>query len=195
MKLSGKSLTGLISTTALHEVRTKLRHEAAIATVTVLALVGLMVAPAVNAAPNTIVNPSLEQTANGLPNCFSQNGWGDHTATWALTAGHTGTVAQSITIANYVSGDRKLMMAENTACAPAVTAGNTYDLSVWYKSTSANNSLTVFRHSSAGWAYWKDLAACRLPPIGHKLPKQRQLSRPEPTNLHLASHYPATALW
>ncbi|HSH56116.1 MAG TPA: galactose oxidase early set domain-containing protein, partial [Candidatus Limnocylindrales bacterium] len=38
-----------------------------------------------------------------------------------------------------------------------VTPGATYNLSVWYTSTSAQNSLTVFRHSIAGWTYWTDL--------------------------------------
>jgi hypothetical protein len=66
-------------------------------------------------------------------------------------------VAQSITLSNYVSGDRKLIMAESADCGPAVTPGNQYDLSVWYKSTSANTSFTLFRHSGAGWTYWTDL--------------------------------------
>lgn len=123
----------------------------------VAAAPALPAAPAY-AAPAEVVNADLEQAPNGVPNCFSQAGWGDHTVAWALTAdAHSGANAQSLTISNYVSGDRKLMMAENATCAPAVAAGNTYDLSVWYKSTAARNSLTVFRHSAAGWTYWTDL--------------------------------------
>ena len=114
--------------------------------------------PIVQAAPADIENPSLELTVNNAPICFSQSGWGDHTYSWSLTNdAHTGTVAQSITLSNYVSGDRKLIMTESTDCGPAVTPGNQYDLSVWYKSTSASVSLTVFRHSGAGWTYWTDL--------------------------------------
>jgi hypothetical protein len=110
------------------------------------------------AAPAAVTNADLEQATNGVPNCFSQAGWGEHTATWSLVAGaHSGTKAQSITISNYVSGDRKLMVSENATCAPAVTPGESYDLSVWYKSTAAQNSLTLFRHSVAGWTYWTDL--------------------------------------
>lgn len=109
------------------------------------------------AAPQTLTNPSLEQVTAGKPDCFTQAGWGQHTVNWQLVAGRTGAVAESLTIANYVSGDRKLMVTESAACAPAVTPGKTYSLSVWYKSTAAKNSLTVFRHSAAGWTYWTDL--------------------------------------
>lgn len=127
--------------------------------VLILALViGLIYPSVVNAAPDTIVNPSLEQTTNNVPNCFGQSGWGDHNFNWSLTNdAHTGTVAQSITLSNYVSGDRKLLLAEAADCAPAVTPGSQYDLSVWYKSTSDNISFTLFRHSGAGWTYWTDL--------------------------------------
>ena len=125
----------------------------------VVSLVSLpaIVGPAANAAPSTLTNADLEQVTGTVPTCYEQAGWGDHSATWSLVAGHSGNVAQSLKIANYVSGDRKLMVSENTACAPAVTPGQTYNLSVWYKSTSAKNSLTVFRHSNAGWTYWTDL--------------------------------------
>lgn len=110
------------------------------------------------AAPVTIVNANLEQAPNGVPSCFTQAGWGQHDVTWALVDGaHSGAKAQSLTVANYVSGDRKLMMAEDAACAPTVTPGESYEASLWYKSTAARNSLTVFRHSVAGWTYWTNL--------------------------------------
>ncbi len=117
-------------------------------------------APIAIAAPAAIVNPSLEQTTNDIPNCFEHSGWGTHTSTWALTtAAHTGTVAQSVTISGYTNGDKKLMMSETADCSPAVTPGETYQLSAWYKSTAAANKMTVFRHSTAGWTYWTDLDA------------------------------------
>jgi hypothetical protein len=110
------------------------------------------------AAPTAVQNPSLEQVTGGQPSCFSRGGWGTSTVTWSLTtAAHTGQVAQSVTVSGYASGDRKLLITENTACAPAVTPGRTYTLSVFYRSTTAKNSLTVFRHSAAGWTYWTDL--------------------------------------
>jgi hypothetical protein len=119
---------------------------------------GFANSPAASAAPTSVQNPSLEQVTNGTPNCFEQSGWGTNTANWSLTtAAHTGTVAQAVAVSGYTNGDRKLLMTENTTCAPAVTPGATYNLSVWYESTSAANSLTVFTHSGAGWTYWTDL--------------------------------------
>lgn len=110
-----------------------------------------------DAAPAGVVNGDLEQVTNGEPNCFSRAGWGDNTATWALTTdAASGQVAQSLTVTNYASGDRKLIMTESGTCAPAVTPGATYALSVAYKSTTPA-SLTVFRHSAAGWTYWTEL--------------------------------------
>jgi len=126
----------------------------------VTVLIGAIGQPFVEAAPASVTNPSLEQTTGGMPNCFEQSGWGTNTTTWSLvTAAHTGTVAQSVAMSGYTNGDRKLMMSENATCAPTVTPGAAYTLSVWYKSTTAANSLTVFRHSTAGWTYWTDLAA------------------------------------
>ena len=114
----------------------------------------------VYAAPATLLNGGLEQVTGATPDCYSQSGWGDHDLAWELTEDtHSGNVAQSVTIGNYVSGDRKLMMTESAACAPAVTPGEAYDISLWYKSSSIRNSLTVFRHSIAGWTYWTDLKA------------------------------------
>jgi hypothetical protein len=50
------------------------------------------------AAFSAVVNGDLEQVT-GQPNCFSQPGWGDTTATWALTTeAHSGRVAQSFPV-------------------------------------------------------------------------------------------------
>ncbi len=109
-------------------------------------------------APTSLLNADLEQVVSGTPYCFSKGGWGTNTASWKITNdAHSGTKAQSLTITNYASGDRKLLMSLNNTCAPAVTPGQMYNLSTWYKSTSTKNSLTVFRHSASGWTYWTDL--------------------------------------
>lgn len=145
-------------------IGTQVRDKAAYVAAAAL-MVGAMLPPVLSfntayAAPATVLNGDLEASSATTPNCYTQAGWGNHAVTWALTNdAHSGTKAQSLTVANYVSGDRKLMMTENDACAPAVTPGQRYDLSVWYKSTAAKNSLTVFRHSAAGWSYWTDLSA------------------------------------
>ncbi len=44
-----------------------------------------------------------------------------------------------------------------------VTAGKQYDLSLWYKTTTPDASLTLFRHdTTAGWQYWTDLKTLDL---------------------------------
>lgn len=125
----------------------------------IILLSGASLIMPVSAAVVTVTNPDLEQVTANIPDCFQQSGWGQHSFNWAITsAAHSGSKAQSATITAYASGDRKLIQTENAACAPGVTAGNTYNISAWYKSTSAKNALTVFRHSIAGWAYWTDVA-------------------------------------
>ena len=120
----------------------------------------VLTGPPARAAPTSIQNPSLEQSTGGIPTCFARSGWGNNTPTWTITTdAHTGSAAQSLTVANYVSGDRKLMMSETATCAPAVIPGKAYTLGAWYKSTSAKNTLTVFRHTATGWTYWTDLTA------------------------------------
>ncbi|HSH55754.1 MAG TPA: hypothetical protein VK983_02940, partial [Candidatus Limnocylindrales bacterium] len=48
------------------------------------------IAPAyVSAAPAAVVNPGLEQSTGSVPTCFSQSGWGQHTASWSLVPGRS----------------------------------------------------------------------------------------------------------
>ncbi len=63
-----------------------------------------------------------------------------------------------VTLTRRVDGDRKALITESAACAPAVTPGKQYDLSLWYKSTTPDTAVTLFRHdTTAGWQYWTDL--------------------------------------
>ena len=131
---------------------------AAVLACAVAAGLAAVAAPQAVAAPAAVQNPSLEQTTGGVPACFSRAGWGTRTTQWQLTtAARTGSVAQSLTISGYASGDAKLMPTENATCAPAVTPGARYTVSVAYKSTTTRNTLTLFRRSAAGWTFWQDL--------------------------------------
>lgn len=113
-----------------------------------------MAAPA-NAGPDNLVqNPSLEDGAT-WPTCFTAAGWGTEGA-WSSVPGRTGARAVALEITGHTDGDRKLMPTETEACAPIVAPGARYDLSIWYTSTSPV-SLTLFRHTAAGWSYWGDL--------------------------------------
>ncbi|BCJ41263.1 hypothetical protein GCM10010168_44390 [Actinoplanes ianthinogenes] len=129
--------------------------------VVLLAVIAATVPAAAQASANLIANPGLEKLdANGFPVCWEKSGWGDQSFTFGLTGpGHTGANAMQITLATAPNGDRKAMMLENPSCAPNVTPHHQYDLSVWYKTTTANTVITMFRHDVAqGWVYWTDLA-------------------------------------
>jgi len=156
----GRTARGGVRGSVRGKVRGRLRAVALAGALTgLLALAAAVPSPAA-AAPAGVQNGDLEQTTAGTPDCFSRSGWGTNTATWALTtAAHSGTVAQSLTVSAYTDGDRKLLISENAVCAPAVTPGTAYRLSVAYTSTSTRTTMTVFRHSAAGWTYWTDLTA------------------------------------
>ncbi len=114
------------------------------------------------AGSNLVVNPGFESTgSDGMPTCWEKAGWGDNDFTVTTTGpeqAHSGSKALSITLTRRVNGDRKAMMLENTSCAPGVTPSRQYDLSLWYKSTTPDAAITVFRHDvQQGWQYWTDL--------------------------------------
>jgi hypothetical protein len=132
----------------------------------VLSSVLVGVAPAA-AATNLIQNDGMETVgADGFPSCWEKSGWGNNDFTFSLvTPAHGGARAMQITMPRRVDGDRKAMMLEAGTCAPKVTAGKQYDLSVWYKTNTPNTLITAFRHDkTAGWQYWMDLK--QLPVVG-----------------------------
>ena len=139
--------------------RTAGRVSARVAIGLIGALVLTVVVPVSSQAVvvNGVQNGDLSAGAGNAFDCFANGGWG--TSTRTLTAvtgrGNTGRAA-SLTLTNWASGDRKLLISQTTGCAPTVTAGRTYQLGVWYTATRPVN-LTVFRHSAAGWTYYTDL--------------------------------------
>ena len=108
------------------------------------------------APPNLVANPSLEE-GEAWPTCFTAAGWGTEAA-WAIAPGREGGRAVSLAITGHTAGDRKLLTSEAPECAVPVTAGESYDVSLWYSSTTTSN-LTMFRQTSAGWTYWGDFGA------------------------------------
>ncbi|MFC4514666.1 galactose oxidase-like domain-containing protein [Streptomyces ehimensis] len=122
----------------------------------------LLAAPApATAGSNLVVNPGLEslRASDAMPTCWEKAGWGDNDFTVTTTdQSHSGGKALALSVTRRVSGDRKVLMAEDSSCAPSVTPSHQYDLSLWYKSTTPDSSVTVFRHDvKAGWQYWTDL--------------------------------------
>lgn len=119
------------------------------------------------AGPNLVKNPGFETPGAGggaMPDCWSRSGWGDNDFTFSTVAdAHSGTKALRVELTRRVDGDRKALVTESAACAPAVQEGKQYDLSLWYKSTTPDAAITLFRHdTTAGWQYWTDLKTLDL---------------------------------
>jgi hypothetical protein len=104
-------------------------------------------------------NPLL-QTSDGSgtnPSCWTAAGYGTNTAafTWSPTGGQTGG-EETINMTSWTSGDAKLVTPfDNGNCAPTVTAGGVYTMSVYYES-SVPVFLTIYsRNATTGvWGYW-----------------------------------------
>ncbi|WP_405673456.1 galactose oxidase-like domain-containing protein [Streptomyces uncialis] len=130
----------------------------------VAAIVGglLLAAPPPASAANLLTNPGFETAGaagSDMPHCWAKSGWGDNDFTFETVAdAHTGTKAMKVELTRRADGDRKAMITENAACAPNVQPGKQYDLGFWYKSTTPDTSVTLFRRdATAGWQYWTDL--------------------------------------
>ena len=106
---------------------------------------------------NALKNASLETVgADGFPQCWTGAGYGTNTPAWSrVTDAADGTYAEKLEITSLTDGDAKLIPSWDSAnCAPLVTVGSTYALSVSYKS-NATTFLTLYRQDTAGtWAYW-----------------------------------------
>ena len=109
---------------------------------------------------NLLQNPSLETASGNTPTCWQLGGSGTNTFSWTHTTdAHTGGFGQSVAISAYTSGDRKLVSAQDSgACAPAVTAGRTYTVSAWYKSTRQPWFYLYYRNAAGTWTYWMQSA-------------------------------------
>ncbi|GGJ08998.1 galactose oxidase-like domain-containing protein [Streptomyces brasiliensis] len=139
---------------------TKYRRRTALAGVGALTAGLLLTSPQSAEAANLIKNASFETAGpDDMPYCWEKSGWGDNDFGFETTAdAHSGTRAMKVTLTRRVDGDRKALITESAECAPVVSAGKQYDLSLWYKSTTPDTSVTLFRHdATAGWQYWTDL--------------------------------------
>ncbi|GAA2909058.1 hypothetical protein Acy02nite_59100 [Actinoplanes cyaneus] len=125
------------------------------------------------AALNLVRNPSLEQRrGTGLtaePVCFQHAGadLAGTTARWSRIAGaHRGVAADQVTVTRWASGDRKLVLSQNTAdssCLAVAEPGVRYGTWVWFKGswpTSGTHPATVcvityYREMTGTWQYWE----------------------------------------
>jgi len=118
--------------------------------------------PAAAVGVNALANPLL-QVADGSgtnPQCWTAAGFGTNSATfsWSPTGGQTGGQS-TVVMSSWTSGDAKLITPfDGGNCAPTVTAGHRYTLSVYYKST-VPVFLTLYSRSTTGtWGYWTQSA-------------------------------------
>jgi hypothetical protein len=105
---------------------------------------------------NLVQNPSLEQSSGDTPRCWLLGGYGTNSYQWTQSSdAQDGKSAGQLTISSLTNGDRKLLTAFSGGCSPAVSAGHSYTVTVWYKS-SASPVIFAFSHdpSSSGYSYW-----------------------------------------
>ncbi|RPF35902.1 galactose oxidase-like domain-containing protein [Streptomyces sp. TLI_185] len=125
----------------------------------------LLTSPQSAEAANLVKNPGFETDGTGgMPYCWEKSGWGDNDFTFETTTdAHSGSKAMKVSLTRRVDGDRKALITESTDCAPVVTAGKQYDLGLWYKTTTPDANITLFRHdTTAGWQYWTDLKTLEM---------------------------------
>ena len=103
-------------------------------------------------------NPSLETDSDGdnVPDCWKRQNLGSTSGGWARTEeSHTGSWAQRARISSYSSGDRRLVVLQDTGtCAPAATPGRACRVSGWYKTDSRAAFVATYRTSSGTWVTW-----------------------------------------
>lgn len=140
------------------------------------------------AGPNLIRNPGFETPggpgSDGLPECWQKAGWGDNDVTYQTVAdARTGSAAMKVSLTRRVSGDRKALISESALCAPAVVPGRQYDLSLWYKSTTPDTAVTLFRRDTVnGWQYWTDLMSPPASPTAYARAEVRTPAIPPGTD-------------
>ena len=136
------------------------RRRTAMVGVGALAAGLLLTSPEHAEAANLVQNPGFETAGtDGMPYCWEKSGWGDNDFTFQTVAdAHSGTKAMKVTLTRRTEGDRKALITESATCAPVVSVGKQYDLGLWYKTTTPDANVTLFRHdTTAGWQYWTDL--------------------------------------
>jgi hypothetical protein len=111
-----------------------------------------------NTAASPLKNPSLETATNNVPDCWQLGSAGSNTATWTWTTdAHTGLHAEQVQITAFNSGDRKLVVKQDSGtCAPTITAGAKYTLGAYYKSTTATRFIVFYRNAAGSWVYWTE---------------------------------------
>jgi peptidoglycan/xylan/chitin deacetylase (PgdA/CDA1 family) len=95
--------------------------------------------------------------------CWRRAGYGVSKVTWTrLPVGIGGTMAESVAVSGYVSGDRKLIVRpDGGSCSVRVQKDGRYRLWVWYRATAPIYLTAYVRNSAGRWRYWARSQAAR----------------------------------
>jgi peptidoglycan/xylan/chitin deacetylase (PgdA/CDA1 family) len=95
--------------------------------------------------------------------CWRRAGYGVSKVTWTRgPVGIGGTMAETVAVTGYVSGDRKLIVRpDGGSCSVRVERGFHYRLSVWYRATAPIYLTAYVRNSAGRWRYWARSPAAR----------------------------------
>jgi peptidoglycan/xylan/chitin deacetylase (PgdA/CDA1 family) len=108
--------------------------------------------------PPGVTNSRLsEVTANGIPACFETAHYGTNDATFQYRpgAGPGGAGAELISVAQHKSGTAQLLPTLDLGeCAPMVSAGRTYTVGAWYKSSGPVAFNVYYRTAVGTWKFW-----------------------------------------
>ena len=104
------------------------------------------------------VNPTNEAPTQSapLPLCWMKAAYGQNTVTWQrIRGGYTGRWAMRLTMTSHRNGDAKLIQQFDTGeCSIPVTAGQSYNLSTWYKSSALTQFSVYYRTPQGRFLYW-----------------------------------------
>ncbi|MDV6014404.1 LamG-like jellyroll fold domain-containing protein [Haloechinothrix sp. LS1_15] len=103
---------------------------------------------------NLLENPDLtEWDADGIPECWSTPGWGDHDWSVEQVEGRDSAYAAHLSISDHESGVRRIRQS-SLDCAATVEEGTSYSVSAWYRTDTEDTALALFTHDGDGWEWW-----------------------------------------
>lgn len=123
--------------------------------------------PPPDLGPNLVINPSLENDADGdnQADCWDRDSYGTNNASFtrvnSSSTAHSGSYSEKLTITSYGNGDGKLLQMLDAGqsaggCAPSVDPGEIYQFSVWYKATVTPTLVLFYLDANGIWQYWRD---------------------------------------
>jgi len=108
--------------------------------------------------PTTIQNASLEADTTGanVPDCWQEGGYGTNAPSWSRSGdAYSGSWAETMQLTSYTDGDAKLVTQQHDpSCEPIGMVGNSYDVSVWYKSNQPIYLDAYYLDSTGAWQFW-----------------------------------------